>query len=115
MRALPVHEQADRQADGEVHRHDDGDALDRLPGLVEGGAGHRDHVLEPDRDGEGGIIGPVGSWLVIGGMITRSACGSTTSRRMLPGRRPSAFAASVLAVRHRLDAGRTISAMKAAV
>ena len=34
-------------------------------------------------------------WLVIGGTMTRSACGSTTSRIDLAARRPSAIAASL--------------------
>ena len=44
-------------------------------------------------------------WLVIGGMITRSACGSTTSRSSWPRLQPERAAASLWPVRHRLDAG----------
>src|SRR5688572_32715073 len=43
-RVVPVHERRDREADGQVHPHDDRDALDRLPGLVHGGVGDRYQV-----------------------------------------------------------------------
>ena len=44
-------------------------------------------------------------WLVSGGMITRIACGMTTSRSVGPARRPSASRRLGLAVRDRQDAG----------
>ena len=56
---VPVHERRDRQADGEVHRHDDGDALDRLAGLVHGGVGDRDQVRVADRHRERAVLGEV--------------------------------------------------------
>src|SRR5437879_6073673 len=34
-RVVPVHEQADAEADGEEHQHDERDGLDRLAGLVQ--------------------------------------------------------------------------------
>src|ERR1700746_3743681 len=34
-RIVPVHEQADAEADGEEHQHDERDRLDRLAGLVQ--------------------------------------------------------------------------------
>src|SRR5262249_28098416 len=49
-RVVPVHQQADAQADGEEHEHDERDAFDRLAGLVEHGVGDRDDVLIADRD-----------------------------------------------------------------
>ena len=54
-------------------------------------------------------------WLVSGGMITRSAWGITTRRRISPRRRPRAAAASVWPVGIARMPARTISAMKAAV
>ena len=54
-------------------------------------------------------------WLVSGGMMMRSACGMTTSRRLWPGRRPSAPDASVWPLLTPTMPARTISAMKAAV
>src|ERR1700754_3545772 len=38
---VPVHENRDGNADREVCGHDDQNALDRLPGLVQGGIDHR--------------------------------------------------------------------------
>src|SRR4051812_23231883 len=49
MRVVPVHEQADRQADRQVDGHDDGDALDRLAGLVQRRVGNGHDVLVADR------------------------------------------------------------------
>ncbi|MNE57529.1 hypothetical protein D3C80_1525000 [compost metagenome] len=54
-------------------------------------------------------------WLVSGGMMTRIACGMTTSRRVLVGDSPSAEAASVCPLLMAWMPERTISAMKAAV
>ncbi|MCY1343700.1 hypothetical protein D9M69_297210 [compost metagenome] len=54
-------------------------------------------------------------WLVSGGMITRSACGMTTRRRILPGARPSELAASVCPWLTAWMPERTVSPMKAAV
>src|SRR6195256_4772909 len=34
-RVVPVHEQADAEADGKEHQHDERDRLDRLAGLVQ--------------------------------------------------------------------------------
>ena len=44
-------------------------------------------------------------WLVSGGMITRIACGMTTSRSVCPGRQPEGAGRFGLAFRHRQDAG----------
>ena len=44
-------------------------------------------------------------WLVSGGMITRSACGMTTSRSVVPGAQPERVGRLGLAVRHGQDAG----------
>ena len=54
-------------------------------------------------------------WLVSGGMMTRIACGTTTSRSVAPARRPSACAASVWPADTDRMPARTTSAMKAAV
>src|SRR5262245_13440000 len=54
---VPVHEGRDRQADGEIGRHDDQDVLDRLTGLVDSDV-HRGHqVGKADGDGERGVFG----------------------------------------------------------
>ena len=53
-------------------------------------------------------------WLVCGGMITRSACGTTISRSVWPRRRPSDCAASHWPLLTARMPERTISAMKAA-
>src|SRR6185437_2110096 len=47
-RVVPVHEQADRQAYGQIDGHDDRDALDRLAGLVQRRVGNRNNVLIAD-------------------------------------------------------------------
>ncbi len=49
----------DRQADGQVHRHDDGDALDRLAGLVQRGVGDRRPGPVADRHRERAVLGQV--------------------------------------------------------
>ena len=54
-------------------------------------------------------------WLVIGGTITRSACGSSTSRITWPRDRPIAMAASVWPLCSARMPERTISATKAEV
>ena len=54
-------------------------------------------------------------WLVSGGMITRIACGITTSCSVGPVRSPSASAASVWPFDTAMMPARTTSAMKAAV
>ncbi|MNW07423.1 hypothetical protein D3C71_2040270 [compost metagenome] len=54
-------------------------------------------------------------WLVIGGMITRSACGSTTRRNTLARGRPSEPAASHWPLFTAWMPERTTSAMKAEV
>src|SRR5215470_7614023 len=51
-RVVPVHQQADAQADGQENQHDHRDAFDRLAGLVEHGVGDRDDVLIADGDRE---------------------------------------------------------------
>jgi len=53
--------------------------------------------------------------LVIGGTMTRKACGNTTSRIRWPGFRPSAIAASLCPQLTARMPARTISAMKLAV
>ena len=53
--------------------------------------------------------------LVIGGTMTRNACGSTISRMRCPGLRPSAIAASLWPQLTARMPARTISAMKLAV
>ncbi len=54
-------------------------------------------------------------WLVIGGTITRSACGSSTSRITWPRLSPSAMAASLWPLCSARMPERTISATKAEV
>ena len=54
-------------------------------------------------------------WLVSGGMMTRIACGTTTSRSVWPGRRPSAAPLPSGRGYTAWMPARTISAMKAAV
>ena len=54
-------------------------------------------------------------WLVIGGTITRSACGSTMRFSTAPGRSPNACAASHWPCGTARMPARTISAMKPAV
>jgi len=54
-------------------------------------------------------------WLVMGGMITRSACGSTTRRMVWPRDSPSDEAASVCPRGTDAMPARTTSATKAAV
>src|SRR3954452_14325906 len=58
-RIVPVHEEADAEADGEKHRHDQSNCLDRLAGLVQRRVGDRDHVLIADRHRERGVLGQV--------------------------------------------------------
>src|SRR5215475_376124 len=58
-RIVPVHEQADAEADGQKHRHDQRDRLDRLAGLVQRGVGDRDDVLVADRNRQRRILGQV--------------------------------------------------------
>src|SRR4051794_1013292 len=53
---VPVHEERDGQADRQVDGHDDGDALDRLPGLVDGGIGDRDKVRVADRHRQRAVL-----------------------------------------------------------
>ena len=54
-------------------------------------------------------------WLVSGGMITRSAWGRMTRRRIMPELKPAALAASVWPLSTDWMPARTISAMKAPV
>src|SRR5450756_699756 len=58
-RVIPVHEQADAEADGEEHEHDEGDGLDGLAGLVQGRVRDRYDVLVTDRDRQRGVFGQV--------------------------------------------------------
>src|SRR6201984_873178 len=42
---VPVHEQADAQADGQEHQHDQRNGIDGLAGLVQSRVGDRDDIL----------------------------------------------------------------------
>src|SRR3989454_7541360 len=44
-RIVPVHEQADAEADRQEHHHDERDGFDRLTGLVQRRVGDRHYVL----------------------------------------------------------------------
>ena len=56
---VPVHERRDGQAHRQVHQHDDGDALDRLTGLVDRGVGDADQVREADGHRQRRVLGQV--------------------------------------------------------
>ena len=103
---VEAHHRQRRQRQREIDRHVDGDDLHRGAGLVEDRC--RDTCIrsaKPTKAASEEFLVRARYWLISGGRITRIACGRITSRRACAALRPSAAAASRLAVRHGLHAG----------